>query len=200
MSAAIAGAAVAKLHSRYMIGQQVCANVPCAHFGARMAVIENVIAQHRSTPTYLAIGDSITERADLPTLCGFWPINAGISWATVETFMPHARRLADLAKPKFVIVALGTNDALMNEGDAFKGRIGALLASLADWPVIVVPLPPGSGVKEAAKFNAVIAAMDATSAAPLPSVETVDGVHLTAAAYVEWKEKIADAASKSMCP
>jgi hypothetical protein len=66
--------------------------------------------------------------------------------------------------------------------------------------VIVVPLPPGHGVKEVAKFNAAIEALAVTKAKPLDRVETMDGVHLTTASYLAWKDSIVSAASKAICP
>src|ERR1700730_11702330 len=209
--AAAAVAAIAKLHSQYTLAQMpqavvakllsrfgvapeaLCQDVPCPHFTARIAVIESIIRQEAAESTYLAIGDSITEMADLPQLCGYKPINAGIASASVETFEMQAQRLADLANPKFIIISLGTNNALRNKEAEFKDRMTALVASLAKWPVIVVPLPLGSGVKDASKLNATIAALQVTKAIPLKTTETMDGVHLTAASYVEWKNNIADA-------
>ncbi len=202
LCAAAAALVVVTLRSRFEGARTaLCSDVPCAHFNARIAAIESRIRDTRSAPTYLAIGDSITERADLPPLCGYEPINAGIGWATVETFETQARRLADLANPKFIIVALGTNNALRNKEDGFKDRMTALIASLAKWPVIVVPLPLGPRVTDAGKLNAVIAELPAIRARPLRTTETTeDGIHLAAASYVEWKKTIADAVPKSICP
>src|ERR1700760_1308160 len=126
------------------LGQQLglCFDVPCDHYNARMPAIESIISQSAEGPSYLFIGDSHVERADLPTICGRHPINAGIGWATVTTFEHHARRLADQAKPDFILVALGTNDALRGQLSGFRERFSALLASLSGWPVLVVPVPP----------------------------------------------------------
>jgi hypothetical protein len=180
--------------------QPLCSDVTCVHLYVRMWNIKSAIRQKGEEPVYLAIGDSITERADLAYLCGRKPINAGIGGATVETFATRARRLVNLARPDFVIVALGGNDAFLGRENGFQERITALLASLAPWPVLVVPLPPGPSVKDkAAKFNAVIASLDATKAKPLDRVETTDGTHLTPAAYVGWQKSIADALPKSFC-
>jgi hypothetical protein len=77
----------------------------------------------------------------------------------------------------------------------------ALIASLAKWQVIVVPLPLGPRVTDAGKLNAVIAELPAIRARPLRTTETTeDGIHLAAASYVEWMQTIADAVPKSICP
>jgi hypothetical protein len=52
--------------------------------------IESMIAQRGKVPSYLGIGDSITEYADFPTICGHHPINAGIVGATTATFKDEA--------------------------------------------------------------------------------------------------------------
>jgi hypothetical protein len=177
----------------------LCFDVPCDRLNIRVWAIENIIRQGEGSPRYLAIGDSITEAAALPEICGRRPINAGIVGATVKTFDNFGRHLADLAQPDFIIVAVGTNDALHGVA-GFQERLSALISSLKQWPVIAIPLPPGHGVKEVAKFNAAIEALEVTQAKPLERIETTDGVHLTAASYVAWKDSIVSAASKAICP
>jgi len=176
-----------------------CSDVPCERFAMRGWAIENAISQGDGTPRYLAIGDSITEGALLPDICGRRPINAGIIGATVKTFEKLGPRLADMAKPDFIIVALGTNDAL-HSVSGFPERLSALVASLKQWPVIVVPLPPGEDVQDAAAFNAAIATLQVPKAKPLDRVETTDGIHLTTADYAAWKDSIVAAASGAICP
>ncbi len=200
--AAAAALIVVTLRFRFEAASSaLCSDVPCGYFNERMGAIESSIRDKGSAPTYLAIGDSITERADLDPLCGNLPINAGIGWATVETFETQARRLADLAHPKFIVLALGTNNALRHKEDGFGDRMTTLIASPAKWPVVVVPLPPGPRVADAGKLNAVIAELPAIRARPLGvAATTEDGVHLSAASYVAWKKTIADAIPKSICP
>jgi hypothetical protein len=178
----------------------LCSDVPCDRFNIRVWAIENIIQQDEKSPRYLAIGDSITEGAALPDICGRRPINAGIVGATVETFDKLGRRLADLAQPDFIIVALGTNDALNHRTKGFQVRLFDLINSLKPWRVIVVPLPPGQGVKDVAQFNVAIEALQVTKTKALEHIETVDGVHLTAASYFAWKDSIVSAVSKAICP
>jgi GDSL-like Lipase/Acylhydrolase family len=182
------------------VSPTLCSDVPCDRFNIRVWAIENIIRQGDRSPRYLAIGDSITEGATLPDICGRRPINAGIVGATVETFDKLGRRLADLAQPDFIIVALGTNDALKHKAEGFQARLSALISSLKLWPVIVVPLPPGQDVKNVTQFNSAIEALQVTKTKALEHIETMDGTHLTAASYVAWKDSIVSAASKAICP
>ena len=151
------------------------------------------------TPSTLRSGTASLKAQILHIFAAANPSTRASGGATVETFATQARRLADLAKPDFVIVALGGNDALRGRECGFQERMTALLASLAPWPVLVVPLPPGPGVKDVVKFNTVIAGLDGTKAKPLDRVETTDGIHLTPAAYVGWQKSIAYALPKSFC-
>jgi hypothetical protein len=190
---------VARSNAR--LGQQLglCFDVPCDHYNARMPAIESIIAQSEEGPSYLFIGDSHVERADLPTICGRHPINAGISWATVKTFESHARRLVDLAKPDFILVSLGGNDVLRGQFPGFRERFSTVLTSLSGWSVLLVPIPPSPNLGDATKFNAVITSMPVAHAKPLEKVSAPDGIHLSKESYVEWKKNIVEAAQSSVC-
>jgi lysophospholipase L1-like esterase len=187
----------AKLHLRRT---ELCNDVPCAHFNARLMAIESHIAQNQAKHVYLAIGDSITELADLPNICGRRPINAGIGGATSTTFIGLGRRLSDLSKPDFVIIALGTNDAIHGRIGIFKDRMIKLIDSLYPLPVLLVPLPPSRSVPSVSAFNAVISILPEPKANPLISVENVsDGIHLSATDYKQWKASISDASMATVC-
>ncbi len=159
--------------------------MPCAHLDARLAIADAAIRSHPShVSSYLIIGDSISEAARWPNLCGHAPINVGIGYARTDTFLGHAKRLADSLRPDLVVVALGTNDVLTT------GRVialDALLGELRGYTVVYVPSTlgaapravSGDGVRSAARINA----------------ETIgDGIHLNAADYVAWHAAIAAAA------
>ncbi|WP_426527889.1 SGNH/GDSL hydrolase family protein [Bradyrhizobium sp. McL0615] len=164
-----------------------------------MAAIESVIAQQSGGPTYLAIGDSITEFAELEPICGRKPVNAGIGWATSETFQTHGLRLAALLKPDFIVVALGTNDATRNKAD-FRQHMASLLVSLKDYRVVIVPIPGGPGVPKAAEYNAILM-QHSPLAQPLVSFKsTDDGVHLAPSAYPPWKHNLRAAVERLVCP
>jgi hypothetical protein len=198
ISGLFVGVVAAKLHSRR--AWALCNDVPCAHFNARLMAIESHIAQNQAEHVYLAIGDSITELADLPTICGRRPINAGIGGATSTTFIELGRRLSDLSKPEFVIIALGTNDAIHGRIDVFKDRMIKLIDSLHPLPVLIVPLPPSRSVPSVGAFNAVISNLPEPKANSLISVENIsDGIHLSATDYKQWKASISDASMATVC-
>jgi hypothetical protein len=192
---------LAGAYTRYYygrLGQQLgrCLDVPCDHYNARMPAIESMIAQRmEDAHYYLFVGDSNVERADLPIICGRIPINAGISWATIGTFEHHAKRLAGMAKPDFIVVCLGGNDALLNHFDSFRERLAKLADSLSEWPVILVPIPQTPTATNAAKFNAEIARIPVPQARPLEDAVASDGLHLAAEGYIAWKKTIVDAAT-----
>ena len=192
-----------QIHSRSRIQaflkEQKCDDVPCSHRFVRFMAIESVISQRGSAKSYLMIGDSITELADLPTICGHLPINAGIGWATVATFLTEGHRLAELSKPDFIVLALGTNDAFNGQENGFRERFEALLKSLQPWKTLIVPLPPGKKVPNTQKLNSELAALKVPQAARMDYADTIDGVHLAASSYVEWKRNIVEAAKVSVC-
>ena len=165
----------------------------------RLQAIASNIAQKRPEPVYLAIGDSIVEMANLPAICGRQPINAGISGATLKTFETEARRLADLAKPDFIVVGLGTNDGLTGKQAEFAPRLDALLKSLTPWPVILLPVPHGPGTRHVVELNELSGALKTPQAAALTRVDTTDGIHLAAVSYDEWKTNLAKAAEATVC-
>jgi lysophospholipase L1-like esterase len=189
LACALAGAGVANLHTRW---GATCANVPCASLQTRLGVIEQMIAARPRGPTYLVIGDSLTEIGRWPAMCGREPVAAGISGARADTWLPHAKGIADALQPDFVVLALGTNDVLS------QGRLGPyvqLAASLAGHRVIAVPVhempkAPQPAVREA---NARIAKAVPRMAQAIVAA-TTDGIHLTGEDYARWFAAIETAA------
>ena len=104
-----------------------------------------------------------------------------------------------MAKPDFIFIALGTNNALRGRKATFEQSFRELLSSLKSWPLFVVPLPPGPKVADVAYYNGLLSTMGAPMADPLDHVDTYDGVHLTAHDYVGWKTNIVRAAERSVC-
>jgi lysophospholipase L1-like esterase len=177
----------------------LCFDVPCSHFVARISAIESIFGQQSGVPTYLVLGDSITEFAELEPICGRKPLNAGIGWATSETFISQGARLAALSHPDFIVVALGTNDAIRRKTE-FAERITSLVKSLDRYPVILVPLPGGSGVPNAGEYNTVLNGFK-NVARTLVSAKTMpDGIHLDPSAYPEWRTSIKEIAEPLVCP
>ena len=109
VASGLAGTLAARLHTRWTAR---CGNVPCGYVQLRLAVIDQMAASHRRVPVYLVIGDSLTEIGRWRTMCGREPVAAGISGARSDTWLPHAKAVADALKPEFVVLALGTNDVL----------------------------------------------------------------------------------------
>jgi lysophospholipase L1-like esterase len=181
IASALAGALAAKSHTRWTT---ICANVPCGYLQFRLAVIDQMIAARSRAPAYLVIGDSLTEIGRWPTMCGHDPVSAGISGARSDTWLPHAKAIADTLKPEFVVLALGTNDVLT------QGRLGPyeqLASSLSAYWLIAVPVhemptAPQEAVREA---NRRITKAAAHTAETIVAV-TTDGVHLTAEDYGRW--------------
>jgi len=171
----------------------ICANVPCSYLQVRLAVIDQMIATRSGAPAYLIFGDSLTEIGRWPSMCGHEPVPAGISGASSDTWLPHAKAIADSLKPEFVVLALGTNDLLM------QGRLGPyeqLASSLAGHRLVAVPVHnmptvPQEAVREA---NRRITKTAAHAAETIVAV-TTDGVHLTAEDYTRWFEAI----EKTVC-
>jgi hypothetical protein len=131
---ALVGALAAKLNTRWLT---TCANVPCKYLQIRLAVINQMIATRVGARDYLVIGDSLTEIARWPTMCGHDPLPAGISGARSDTWLPHAKTIADILKPDLVVLALGTNDVLT------QGRLGPyeqLAFSLSGYRLVAVPI------------------------------------------------------------
>jgi hypothetical protein len=65
--------------------------------------------------------------------------------------------------------------------------------------VILVPIFMTPRHANVENFNAEIAAVPVPQARLLEHVVTVDGLHLSAESYVEWKKNILDAANSSIC-
>jgi hypothetical protein len=189
LACVLAGAVVAKLHSRWAA---MCANVPCTSLQTRLGVIGQMIAARPRGPTYLVIGDSLTEIGRWPAMCGREPVAAGISGARSDTWPPHAKGIADALQPDFIVLALGTNDVLS------QGRLGPyeqLAASLAGHRLVAVPVhampkAPQGAVQEA---NARIAKAVPRTAQAIVAA-TTDGIHLTGEDYARWLAAIERAA------
>jgi lysophospholipase L1-like esterase len=208
LAAGIAGVAFTRWYYHRVIsalntGALLCADVPCPHYTARVSVIESVIGQQdASERIYLAIGDSITELADLPNLCGRKPINAGIGWATSTTFQELAKKLAIRARPDFITIELGTNDAQKGETRDFRARMSEILSSLGARPVLLVPVPAVSGISDRERINRDLSSLGRPIADALQGNALIgpDAIHLTLDGYSVWKKTIQRAADDKICP
>lgn len=177
----LAGVLGAKLHMRWTA---ICANVPCGYLHLRLMVFDQMIAMRSKSQSYLVIGDSLTEIGNWRTICKHEPVAAGISGARTDTWLPHAKAIADTLKPKFVVLALGTNDVLT------QGRLGPyeqLAASLSGYRLIAVPVHtmPNAGQEAVREANSRIRKAVPRSTETIVAT-TTDGVHLTAEDYDRW--------------
>lgn len=195
---ALVGIAAARLEIVRKLGPALCSDVPCPHFITRVSAIESIIGQQSGGRLYLAIGDSLTEFAELPPLCGRKPINAGIGWATSETFEALGAKFAALSKPDFIIVALGTNDATRKKV-GFRAQISKLIASLNGYPLLLIPIPGGPGVASAAEYNNALTGLAPMARTAGPLQNTGDGIHLAPSAYSAWISSIVDGADRHIC-
>jgi hypothetical protein len=178
---ALAGALTAKLHTQW---RMTCANVPCGYLQLRLAVIDQMIASRPRAPAYLVIGDSLTEVGRWGTMCGHDPVAAGITGARSDTWLPHAKAIADTLKPEFVILALGTNDVLTQTR---LGPYERLVSSISDHRLVAVPVHemPKAPKQAVVEANSRIAKAVVRTAETIVAV-TTDGVHLTTEDYARW--------------
>lgn len=193
----IVGAACAKIDSRLKIRSALaaddCSNASCAHLNRRILASQNQ-AKQTAGPFYIAIGDSTTEYASLPEICGRKPINAGVSGATVATFLPVAPTISSL-RPDFVLIALGTNDARLGLKNGFPHRYGQLINAIGIRSIIV-SVPPSPAVPDVEWFNSQTVPLQSDRTQPLQSVSTIDGIHLSPADYEHWRQSIIDGARR----
>ena len=168
-------------------------HVPTCHVficKTRLSTINQMIAARSGGSAYLIIGDSLTEIGSWPTMCGLVPVPAGISRARSDTWLPHAKAIADTLKPEVVVLALGTNDVLT------QGRLGPyeqLASSLSDYRLVAVPVHkmPGARKDAVREANRRISKAVAHTANAIDAI-TTDGVHLTAEDYTRWFGAIED--------
>jgi lysophospholipase L1-like esterase len=167
--------------------------VPCGYLQIRLSIIEQMVAARGRAPAaYLVIGDSLTEIGHWRTMCGHEPVAAGISGARSDTWLPHARAIADALKPDLVVLALGTNDVLT------QGRLGPyeqLASSLYGYRLIAVPLHgmPAAPPEAVRAANQRIRMAAARTAEQIVAV-TTDGIHLNTEDFARWFGAIEKAA------
>ena len=190
------------------------------HRRARQQVLYYTLS--RIDDPIIVLGDSIVEASTLPrNACSHAIVNAGLNGASTASDL--GSWLADALAGKHataVIVALGTNDALMNSPDekAFEARYDALLAELSKLATRLFVLGiPAVETRERltadmqrdimpaiGRFNTAlpdIARRANATFLPLPempSPHTIDGVHLNADGYRVWDKAIMDGAA-SIC-
>ncbi|WP_404336842.1 SGNH/GDSL hydrolase family protein [Sphingomonas sp. MMS12-HWE2-04] len=155
------------------------------------------------------IGDSITEFAYVPLLCGRPVLNAGLGGSRVTEWQGLVPKLLADAKPSLVIFALGVNDArrtTLAKPDAWQRDYARLVEQVHGARVAIMGIQPiepdkriGPGFDPAlvaqlnAKAQAVAGATHAVFIAPPASPQTSDGVHLNEAGRRAWVQRLAAA-------
>lgn len=141
----------------------------------------------------LLVGDSITARNPIQTLCGFPVINAGYSGATWQDVA--ARPIWAQINTKFAVVMLGTNNVIAHV-TLTQDALSALLAQLHTWQLILETMPPEYDRPETqaawSAYNDLILAqpeqvIDTRTAMADPTF-FIDGIHPNAAGYVVWNQ------------
>jgi len=194
-ASALAGAGASLLYSKWWTSRGLCANVDCGYLRFRIEGIRSDIAHRRPPgPVYLVIGDSLTERARFPEMCGMKPFPAGIGWSRPDTWLPYVNEVVAGVKPSLVVIALGTNDVLSM---ARLGPYEELVASVAPNPIVAIPVHgmPRVRSRAAIEANERITKAVRRTAARIEAV-TTDGIHLTDGDYQKWFAEL----EKVACP
>jgi lysophospholipase L1-like esterase len=182
-----------------------------SHRHARLAVLYYTFS--RLDAPIIILGDSITEASTLPrSLCGHPIVNAGFNGAsTTSDLGTWLIEALDGRRAAAVLVALGTNDALMAYGaQAFEANYASLLAQLKavtdHVAVLGIPTIETRGRVTAEMRNEAMSRIDALNAVlpalagkagaafvalpPMPTPHTIDAVHLDAAGYAAWDDTV----------
>jgi hypothetical protein len=166
----------------------------------------------------VVIGDSLVEASTLPrSVCGHPLVNAGLNAASTASDLGNWLAVALGGKrAAMIIVALGTNDALIAASrQEFGDRYGALLDQLSKLAprLVALAIPPveaklrmsvemrDAAMKSIGELNSVLpdlAARHGAAFAALPAMPTphsIDGVHLDSDGYLVWDKAIMQAAA-----
>ena len=141
-------------------------------------------------------------------------VNFGIGGETIRQLAERLPRYRSLGQARGVVLAIGYNDLARTSPEAALERYAALLKLLpAETPLVLSGVQPGrrSPARErAASFNSGVAALCAARsrcvfvdlAAALAAkgggeLYEADGIHLSAAGYSGWKQRISDALGRA---
>jgi lysophospholipase L1-like esterase len=171
----------------------------------------------------LVVGDSLTEASTLPrSLCGHNIVNAGLNGASTKSDLgPWLIDVLDGKRAAGIVVALGTNDALLgHSAEAFAAGYTALLDEFAKVTdhLAVLGIPAiemrrrmtaelrDEAMRRVEAFNAMLPGLAAKSGASfvalpvMPAPYSIDGVHLDAAGYAVWDAAVLKGASSACSP
>lgn len=185
----------------------------------RSFMVQSQIAQ--ANDAVIVVGDSITEAALLPgSICGHAVVNAGLGGASTKKYLEFAKQVfpTDL-KSVLIIIAIGTNDSFAIAGK-WDAAISEPYNQLADFmaqhteKLLFVGIPPiemdgalanryfdsdlskknDEAIRQIAS-NRSVGFVD-LRAAIIGEHLTVDGIHLTPAAYRKWIPAIIQEATR----
>ena len=182
-----------------------------SHRQARKFIVHYTLS--RLDQPIIVVGDSLAEASTLPrTYCGHPVVNAGLNGASTSSDLGSwLIEALDGRRAAAVLVALGTNDALLKHSMRdFETSYVALLTQLAKAtdhlavlgiPSIevrgrVTPELRSETMGRIDAFNALLPALAGKSSAafvalpPMPAPHTIDGVHLDAAGYAVWDDAV----------
>ncbi|MDC7675197.1 SGNH/GDSL hydrolase family protein [Asticcacaulis machinosus] len=176
--------------------------LPVDHFKQRVKAVISQASQVQAET--LIVGDSLTEFAYLPELCGASVLNAGISSATIQDASTWTRSLIEASKPKRVVFALGTNNAKLAESKTPVPMVMQTYAALIDeakgHDIYVATLPavsperPGFDATHIKALNEGIKTLAAEKGVTLIDLDRelpmTDGVHLTSEGYAIWRTQL----------
>src|ERR1700679_1596440 len=178
-----------------------------SHRQARQLVVHYTLS--RLDQPLIVVGARLAEASTLArTYCGHPVVNAGLNGASTSSDLGSwLIEALDGRRAAAVLVALGTNDALLKHSTRdFETSYAALLTQLAKATdhLAVLGIPSievrGRVTAELQKetngridaFNVRLPALASDSAAtfaalsPMPDPHTIDGVHLDTAGYTVW--------------
>ena len=180
----------------------------------------------QNDPLIVLFGDSIMEQAYFPALDGINTFNAGISGAKALESLEFVADVLAASNGPLVILALGVNDAFgppvttpEQFAAVYESLVSAILAS--GRKAVLVTLPPLENDKSESQlfsgtnldtYNAVVRAAGARHGLLVADInavltklrlktlvsQTVDGVHLTPAATVVWRDTVYAAARQAL--
>lgn len=194
------------------VSEQIRLNSPAdlgnSRLDVRMFMIRSQLAQAKSS--IIVIGDSITEAALFPSsLCGHTIINAGVGGMTVPSYLAIAKQVLPREPAALIVIALGTNDSA-NTISTFP-TIEATYSQLLDVirqhseKVVLAGIPPFDmkGELAASYFDQAAADSNNTIIRKVAAAnnldfidlhndirgdhQTLDGIHLNAAGYTQWR-------------
>jgi lysophospholipase L1-like esterase len=192
-----------------------------SHRYARQLILYYTLS--RAEQPILVVGDSLTEASTLPrSLCGHSIVNAGLNGASTKSDLgPWLTDVLEGKRVAGIVVALGTNDALLgHSAETFAANYAKLLDELAKVTdhLAVLGIPAievrrwmtaelrDEAMRRVDAFNAMLpelAAKGGASFVPLPVMPapySIDGVHLDAKGYAVWDEAVLKGASSACRP